>query len=100
MTTAKTSTAKKSTNKSAPATSATKKAPTKKSSVKNGPAKKSAAEGNHCWPGFQPTPGKKAGEKGSCEPEPGVHSKATKKATQKAAAASKLENAGRSNPKK
>lgn len=39
--------------------------------------------------------GKKPGTKGSCKPEPGKHSKATKKATQKAAAASKLEKAGK-----
>lgn len=49
------------------------------------------AEKNPCWPGFEPTPGKKPGSTGSCKPKPGIHSKATKKATQKAAAASKLE---------
>ncbi len=71
-----------------------KKFPTKRAAKKT-PAKKSAAEGNHCWPGFQPTPGKAAGTKGSCEPEPGTHSKATKQATQKAAAAGKLQKAGK-----
>jgi hypothetical protein len=62
-------------------------------------AKKSAAEGNPCWPGFQPTPGKQAGTKGSCEPEPGTHSSATKRATQRTAAASKIEKQGKPNPK-
>jgi hypothetical protein len=66
-----------------------KKSPLKKS------AKKSASKGNPCWPGFEPTPGKTPGTKGSCKPEPGTHSKATKRATQKAAAASKLEKTGR-----
>lgn len=89
-------TAKKSAAKKAPA----KKSAAKKSPAKKAPAKKSASEGNHCWPGFKPTPGKMAGEKGSCEPESGTPSKATKKKTQKAAAASKLEKAGKANPKK
>lgn len=62
--------------------------------------KKTAVEGNHCWPGFKPTPGKMAGEKGSCEPVKGRKSPATKRAAQKMAAASKLEKAGRPNPKK
>ena len=66
-----------------------KKSPAKKSPAKK-TAKKSAKKSNNCWPGFEPTPGKKPGTKGSCEPEPGTHSKATKKATQKTAAASKL----------
>jgi hypothetical protein len=58
-------------------------------------AKKSSA---HCWPGFEPTPGKKPGTKGSCKPKPGKQSAATKKADQKAAAASKLEKQGKPNP--
>ncbi len=66
----------------------------KKSAAKKSPAKKSArkaaAKSGPCWPGFEPVPGKKSGTKGSCKPEPGAHSPATKKATQKAAAASKL----------
>jgi len=80
-------TAKKSTAKKA----------AKKSSAKKAAKKSSSA--NHCWPGFEPTPGKKAGEKGSCKPVPGTHSKATKRATQKAAAASKLEKQGRPDPR-
>lgn len=52
---------------------------------------KKSANSNHCWPGFEPTPGKKAGSKGSCEKVPGTHSKATKHATQKVAAASKVQ---------
>ena len=85
-------------------TTATKSSGTKsaarKTSAKKAPAKKTAAEGNTCWPGFNPTPGKMAGEKGSCEREPGPHSKSTRKGTQKAAAASKLEKAGKPDPKK
>ncbi len=56
-------------------------------------AKKSGSD--TCWPGFEHTPGTTPGEKGSCKPEPGTHSKATKKATQKTAAASKLGKAGK-----
>jgi hypothetical protein len=74
MATAKKSSAKKS-------SSTNKKTPTKKSSSKETP----------CWPGFEPTPGKTPGTKGSCKPKPGKHTKATRHATQKAAAASKLE---------
>jgi hypothetical protein len=62
-------------------------------------AKKSATKENPCWPGFEPVPGKKPRTKGSCKPEPGQHSAATKHATQKAAAASKLEKAGKPKPK-
>jgi hypothetical protein len=50
---------------------------------------------NPCWPGFEPVPGKKPRGKGSCKPKPGPHSKSTRGATQKAAAASKLEKAGK-----
>jgi hypothetical protein len=46
---------------------------------------------NPCWPGFEPTPGKKPGTKGSCQPKPGKQSQAVRKADQKAAAASRLE---------
>ena len=54
-------------------------------------AKKSAPKSNnHCWPGYEPVPGKMPGTKGSCRPKPGTHSKSTRRATQKAAAASKL----------
>jgi hypothetical protein len=49
------------------------------------------AKKNPCWPGFEPTPGKKPRTSGSCKPIPGPHSKATRRATQKSAAASKLE---------
>jgi hypothetical protein len=60
--------------------------------------KKSSLTKNPCWPGFEPAPGKEPGTKGSCKPEPGKHSAATKKATQKAAA-SRLEKAGKPNPR-
>ena len=67
--------------------------------AKKSATKKSSSKKDPCWPGFEPTPGKTPGTKGSCEPEPGKHSAATKKATKKAAAASKLEKAGKPNPK-
>ena len=71
-----------------------------KKSAKKAASKKSAKNGNPCWPGFVPVPGKEPGTKGSCKPEPGEHSKAAKKATKKAAAASKLEKAGKGKAKK
>jgi hypothetical protein len=61
-------------------------------------AKKSPKK-NPCWPGFEPVPGKQPRTKGSCRPKPGTHSKATKRATQRSAAASKLSKAGKPNPK-
>ena len=61
-------------------------------------AKKSSRK-NPCWPGFEPTPGKQPRTKGSCRPKPGPHSKATRQATQRTAAASKLQKAGKPNPK-
>ena len=73
----------------------------KKSSAKKAPAKKSAAKKSakkaaakkpsteqHCWAGYEPTPGKAAGEKGSCEPKK-TQTKGEKKGDAKAAAASK-----------
>lgn len=43
-------------------------AATKKSTAKKkGTAKKK--QGNRCWEGYEPTPGKKPGTKGSCKPE-------------------------------
>jgi hypothetical protein len=72
---------------------------TKKSAEKRSAPKKSSAKANPCWPGFEPVPGKQPRTKGSCKPVPGEHSEATKRTTQKAAAASKLEKAGRPNPK-
>jgi hypothetical protein len=71
------------------------------------PAKKRKAKKNSgptankkggCWPGFEPVPGKSRGTEGSCRRVPGPHSKATRQATQKAAAASKLEKQGKSKP--
>jgi hypothetical protein len=58
-----------------------------------------AKKKNPCWPGYEPVPGKEPGTKGSCKPVAGTHSKATKRATQKAAAASHLEKQGKPNPK-
>ena len=75
----------------------------KKSAKKTTPRKtggKAAKGGGNCWPGFEHTPGTTPGEKRSCQPVPGEHSKATKRATQKTAAASKLQKAGQPNPKK
>jgi hypothetical protein len=75
--------------------------PAKKSATKK-PPKKAArkATKNPCWPGFQPVPGKRPHSKGSCEPIPGPHSKATRRATQRSAAASKLSKQGKPNPNK
>ncbi|WP_089406566.1 hypothetical protein [Granulicella rosea] len=50
-------------------------------------AKKSAS---HCWPGFEPVPGKEPGTKGSCKPKK-TQTAGEKKADAKAAAASKRE---------
>jgi hypothetical protein len=55
-------------------------------------ARKSSST-QHCWPGFEPTPGKKAGEKGSCKPRKN-QTAAMKKADSRAAAARKREKAG------
>ena len=66
----------------------THKTPGKKSAKKTeGGNKPSSA--NACWPGYEPTPGKMQGEKGSCEPK-AHQTSAQKKGDQKAAAASKL----------
>jgi hypothetical protein len=65
----------------------THKTPGKKSAAKIGGKKSSAA--NACWPGYEPTPGKSQGEKGSCKPK--KHQTAgERKGDQKAHAASKL----------
>ncbi len=89
-------TAKKAASKGA--SESTKAGNTKAASPKKAPAKKapakSAEEGNHCWPGFEPTPGKMAGTKGSCKPKAGKQTPAVRKADQKAAAASKLGKRG------
>jgi len=66
--------------------------------AKKSTTKKSSPKSNPCWPGFEPVPGKQPRTKGSCQPEPGEHSNATKRATQRAAAASKLERAGKPFP--
>ncbi len=98
MTTAKTATQQESPSKGA-ASKAPVKSPAKKPPATHKPAKKTAEEGNHCWPGFEPTPGKMAGTKSSCQPKPGKQSPAVKKADAKAAAASKLQKRGKPNPK-
>jgi hypothetical protein len=77
------------TAKKAPA----KKAAAKKSVATESPAKKTAKKAAHCWPGFEPVPGKEPGTKGSCEPKE-HQTKGEKKADSKAAAGSKLQKAG------
>ncbi len=72
--------------------SAAKKAPAKKAAGKKS-AKKATGNAAHCWPGFEPVPGKEPGTKGSCEPKAN-QTAGEKKADSKAAAASKLEKAG------
>ena len=69
--------------KAAPSRKAASSAPAKKHAVKK------SSDANACWPGFEPTPGKKQGEKGSCKPK-AKQTSAQKKADQKAAAANKL----------
>ncbi len=69
---------------------------------KNSSAKKVTGtnKNQNCWPGFEPTPGKKRGAKGSCKPMPGKHSAITRRATQKFAAANQLDKQGKANPDK
>jgi hypothetical protein len=52
--------------------------------------KKKPSSAQKCWPGFEPTRGKAAGEKGSCKPKPGRQPKSVRLADQKRAAANKL----------
>ena len=64
------------------------------SSTGHGKAKKQPArQTSRCWPGYEPVPGMKRGEKGSCKPKP--HQTASeKKSDAMAAAGSKLHKAG------
>jgi hypothetical protein len=65
----------------------TKKTPgNKREQSKNG---KKPSSAQACWPGYEPAPGKAAGEKGSCQPKAG-QTKAERKGDQKAAAAARL----------
>jgi hypothetical protein len=73
--------------KAAAKKSATKKSATAKSASSKSAAKKKPSSTQHCWPGFEPTPGKAAGEKGSCQPKPGPQPKSVRRTDQKAAAA-------------
>ena len=42
--------------------------PTKtKTATRKKPAAKKKEDGNRCWAGYEPTPGKKPGAKGSCK---------------------------------
>jgi hypothetical protein len=73
--------------------SAKKSSPRRASKETSSKSKKASttAKANPCWPGFEPVPGKAPRTKGSCKPKPGPHDKPTRRATRKAAAASKLE---------
>ena len=42
---------------------------TKSKSKSGGKSKSKSESGNRCWKGYEPTPGKKPGEKGSCKPK-------------------------------
>jgi hypothetical protein len=53
--------------------------------------KKKPSSAQTCWPGFEPTPGKAAGEKGSCRPKRGNQTESVRRADQKRAAANKLQ---------
>ena len=66
---------------------ATKKTAAKKTAATKKPAKKSSST-QHCWPGFEPVPGKAAGDKGSCKPKK-KQTKSEKEGDRKAAAANK-----------
>jgi hypothetical protein len=63
------------------------KTPGKKSAQAKNGKKPSSAQA--CWPGYEPTPGKAAGEKGSCQPKE-HQTAAERKGDRKAAAAAKL----------
>ncbi len=64
------------------------------SSTGHGKAKKSPAkQTSRCWPGYEPVPGTKSGEKGSCKPK-AHQSSSEKKSDAMAASASKLHKAG------
>ena len=64
------------------------------SSAGHGKAKKEPAkQTSHCWPGYEPVPGKASGTKGSCKPKANQTS-SEKKSDAMAAAASKLRKAG------
>ena len=55
--------------------------------------KQPAKQTSHCWPGYEPVPGKARNETGSCKPK--THQTAAeKKSDAMAAAASKLRKAG------
>lgn len=53
--------------------------------------KKKPSSAQQCWPGFEPTPGKAAGEKGSCKKKPGTQTKAVREADRKRGAATRLQ---------
>jgi hypothetical protein len=61
-------------------------------------SKRKPSSAQHCWPGYQPTPGKAAGEQGSCQPKAGRQKKSVRRADQKAAAASKLQKESETSP--
>jgi hypothetical protein len=54
-------------------------------------AERNKRQGNRCWPGYEPTPGKKPGAKGSCKPKHPARTAAGKRAQKKTA----REKAGR-----
>jgi hypothetical protein len=91
----------KSAAKKSAGNSSSSKSTSEKSSTKKAPAEKTVTgtkKNQNCWPGYEPVPGKKPGTKGSCQRIPGKHSAATRRATQKFAAASKLGKQGKSKP--
>jgi hypothetical protein len=77
----------RSANKKSAKKSPAKKTAAKKSAANKSPAKKPSSA-QHCWPGFEPVPGKSAGEKGSCKPMK-KQSEGEKEGDRKAAAATK-----------
>jgi hypothetical protein len=71
-------------------TAATKKGTATRTANKS-TGKRKPSSSQHCWPGFEPTRGKAAGEKGSCKPKPDRKKKSVRRADKKAAAANKLQ---------
>ena len=63
---------------------------TKATAHKSETKKEPAEQTTRCWPGYEPVPGKEAGDKGSCKPK-AHQTKAEKKSDSMAAAASKLQ---------
>lgn len=47
-------------------------------------AERNKRQAGRCWPGYEPTPGKEPGAKGSCKPKASTKKKSTRKKASKA----------------